>query len=296
MSDRARLRIAFQGELGSFSDEAIQQLYGGDVLRLPYRDFADVTASVASGVADRGVLPIENTMAGSIAGAHDAMSAMPGLHVVAETVVAVHHCLLGPPSTTFEQVTSVLCHPVALAQCQQFFAENPQLEVHPSYDTAGAAMDVSKIADPAFAAVASRRAASHYDLKVLRADIEDRADNQTRFLAFSRVPQPLPNGTPARTMVMITTGDQPGSLLTVLTPLATHGVSIRRLESRPTGEPWSYRFFIEFDHQVGDAHAASVMQEIAARSTTARFLGTFPRWGAGRRGSIGWSSGAISPV
>lgn len=159
MSDRARLRIAFQGELGSFSDEAIQQLYGGEVQRLPYRDFADVTTSAASGIADRGVLPIENTMAGSIAGAHDAISAMEGLHVVAETVVAVHHCLLGPPSTTFEQVTSVLCHPVALAQCRQFFAENPQLEVHPSYDTAGAAMDVSKIADPAFAAVASRRAA-----------------------------------------------------------------------------------------------------------------------------------------
>lgn len=296
MSDRARLRIAFQGELGSFSDEAIQQLYGGDVQRLPYRDFADVTASVASGVADRGVLPIENTMAGSIAGAHDAISAMAGLHVVAETVVAVHHCLLGPPSTTFEQVTSVLCHPVALAQCKQFFAENPQLEVHPSYDTAGAAMDVSKIADPAFAAVASRRAALHYALKVLRADIEDRADNQTRFLALSRAPQPLPDGTPARTMVMVTTGDAPGSLLTVLTPLATHGVSIRRLESRPTGEPWSYRFFIEFDHQVGDARAAAVMQEIATRSASARFFGTFPRWGAGRRGSIGWSSGAISPI
>ena len=88
MSDRARLRIAFQGELGSFSDEAIQQLYGSDAQRLPYRDFADVTASVASGVADRAVLPIENTMAGSIAGAHDAIAAMSGLFVVAETVVA----------------------------------------------------------------------------------------------------------------------------------------------------------------------------------------------------------------
>jgi prephenate dehydratase/chorismate mutase/prephenate dehydratase len=296
VSDRARLRIAFQGELGSFSDEAIQQLYGAEVQRLPYRDFADVTASVASGVADRGVLPIENTMAGSIAGAHDAIAAMPGLHVVAETVVAVHHCLLGPPTTKFEQVTSVLCHPVALAQCQRFFAENPQLEVHPSYDTAGAAMDVSKVGDPAFAAVASRRAALHYELKVLRADIEDRPDNQTRFLAFSRVPQPLPDGTPARTMVTVTTGDAPGSLLAVLTPLATHGVSIRRLESRPTGEPWSYRFFIEFDHLVGDERAAAVQQEIAQHSATARFLGTFPRWGAGRRGSVGWNSGAVSPV
>lgn len=296
MSERSRLRIAFQGELGSFSDEAIQQLYGGDVQRLPYRDFADVTASVAAGVADRGVLPIENTMAGSIAGAHDAISAMPGLHVVAETVVAVHHCLLGPPTTTFDQITTVLCHPVALAQCQQFFGENPQIEVHPSYDTAGAAMDVSKIADPAYAAVASRRAALHYELKVLKSDIEDRPDNQTRFLGLSRSPMTLPEGTPARTMFVVTTGDAPGSLLSVLTPLATHGVSIRRLESRPTGEPWSYRFFIEFDHAIGDERATAVIADIASRSASARHLGSFPRWGAGRRGSIGWSSGAISPV
>src|SRR5690606_3782767 len=115
---------------------------------------------------------------------------------------------------------------------------NPQIEVHPSYDTAGAAMDVSKVGDPAFAAVASRRAALHYELKVLRADIEDRSDNQTRFLVLSCTPETLPNGTPARTMFSVTTGDAPGSLLAVLTPLAKHGVSIRRLESRPTGEPW----------------------------------------------------------
>lgn len=296
MGDRARLRIAFQGEIGSFSDEAIQQLWGGDVQRLPYRDFADVTASVAAGVADRGVLPIENTMAGSIAGAHDAISAMPGLHVVAETVVPVHHCLLGTPDTTFENITTVLCHPVAQSQCQIFFSEHPQLEVHPSYDTAGAAMDVSKVADLAVAAVASQRAALHYDLKILKADIEDRPDNQTRFLALSRTPQSLPAGTPARTMCLITTGDTPGSLLGALTPLAKHGVSIRRLESRPTGEPWSYRFFIEFDHQVGDAAAEAVVRDMAAATTGTRLLGTFPRWGAGRRGSVGWSSGAVSPV
>jgi prephenate dehydratase len=296
VDDRARLRVAFQGELGSFSDEAIQQLWNSDVQRLPYRDFADVTASVAAGVADRGVLPIENTMAGSIASAHDAISAMPDLHIVAETVVSVHHCLLGTPSTTFEQITTVLCHPVALAQCKIFFSEHPQLEVHPSYDTAGAAMDVSKVADPAVAAVASRRAALHYDLAILKADIEDRPDNQTRFLAIARAPLPLPAGTPARTMFVVGTGDAPGSLLAVLGPLAKHGVSIRRLESRPTGEPWTYRFFIEFDHQVGDAAAEAVVQDISGLASETRLLGTYPRWGAGRRGSIGWSSGAVSPV
>ena len=294
MSGTRQLRIAFQGEAGSFSDEALQQLWGGDVEHLPYRDFADVTAAVASGIADRGVLPIENTIVGSIAASHDAISAMPGIFAIAETVVTVHHCVLGAPTTTFEQITTVLSHPVALAQCGVFFSENPQLEVHSVYDTAGAAMDVSKVADPAVAAVASRRAALHYDLQILRADIEDRPDNQTRFLAISASPAPLPAGTPARSMIILTAEDRPGSLLEALTPLATHGANIRRLEPRPTGEPWSYRFFVEFDHQSGDAAAAAVVRDIAAAAAETRLLGTYARWGAGRRGSIGWQSGAIA--
>ena len=296
MTDARPLRIAFQGEAGSFSDEALQQLWGGGVERLPYRDFADVTAAVASGIADRGVLPIENTIVGSIAASHDAINALPGLFAVAETVVAVHHCLLGAPTTTFEQIAMVLSHPIALAQCGLFFAEHPQLEVHPVYDTAGAAMDVSKIADPTMAAVASRRAALHYDLQILRADIEDRPDNQTRFLGIATAPAPLPPGTPARTMLILTAEDRPGSLLSALAPLARHGVNIRRLEPRPTGEPWSYRFFVEFDHQVGDAAAEAVVRDIAAEAPGTRLLGTYPRWGAGRRGSIGWTSDAIPSV
>jgi prephenate dehydratase len=254
------LRIALQGELGSFSDEAIQQLWGSDAERLPYRDFADVTAAVAAGIADRGILPIENTIVGSIAGSHDAISAMPGLFAVAETVVPVHHCLLAAPGVTLDTLSTVLSHPVALAQCGRFFASQPQLQVQAVYDTAGAAMDVSRV-----------------------------ADNQTRFLAIATAPAPLPAGTPARTMLTLTAADRPGALLHALTPLAAHGVSIRRLEPRPTGEPWCYRFFIEFDHASGDAVAETVVQEIAAVAADTRMLGTFPRWMPGRRGSVGWS-------
>ena len=289
MTGERPLRIAFQGEAGSFSDEALQQLWGSEAERLPYRDFADVTAAVAAGVADRGVLPIENTIVGSIAASHDAINAMPSLFAVAETVVAVHHCLLAAHTTTFGAITTVLSHPVASAQCGRFFAEHPQLEVHAVYDTAGAAMDVSRIADPNIAAVASRRAAQFYDLAILHADIEDRPDNQTRFLGIARAPSPLPAGTPARTMIIITAEDRPGSLLEALGVLARYGVSIRRLEPRPTGEPWSYRFFVEFDHQVGDTAAEAVVRDISAVAAETRLLGTYPRWGAGRRGSIGWA-------
>ena len=284
------LRVAIQGELGAFSEEAIQQLFGGDVEAVPAREFRDVADALARGDVDRAVLPIENTIVGSVQAAHDAIDATPGMHAIAETVVAVHHCLLGPPGAKFDQVANVFSHPVALAQCGKFFRDNPRLAVHPVYDTAGAATDVSNLADPAFAAVASRNSARRYSLDILVADIEDRPDNQTRFIAFARAPLPLPVGTPARTMVLLTTKDVPGALLEALSPLARHEVNVRRIETRPTGEPWSYRFFVEFDHQVGDDAADALVREIGLLANEVRLVGTYPRFAAGRRGSIGWRS------
>lgn len=288
MTAASPLRVALQGEAGSFSDDAVQQLWGSDAERLPCRDIGDVAAAVAEGRADRGVLAIENTIVGSIAGTHDALSADPSLAVVAETVVAVHHCLLAAPGVAFDTVRSVFAHPVALTQCSRFFAAHPALEVSGVYDPAGAAFDVARVADPALAVVASRRAAQRYGLVVLRDDLEDRDDNQTRFVAIARGIAPLPGDTPARTMLLLRTSDDAGALLGALAPFARHGTSIRRLDSRPGDAPWTYRFFIEFDHQAGDPVAAAVVREVLAAAAEGRVVGTYPRWNPGRRGSIGW--------
>jgi prephenate dehydratase len=287
------LRVAFQGELGAFGEEAIRQLYGGDAGTVPCREFRDVTAALSNSEVDRAVLPIENTIVGSVQAAHDVIDAAHDIHAIAETVVAVHHCLLGPKGAHVDQVRDVFSHPVALAQCGRFFRAKPQLTVHAVYDTAGAAADVSNLSDPQFAAVASRTSAKRYGLDLLVTDIEDRPDNQTRFLAFARAPQPLPGGTPARTMLLLTTKDVPGALLDALSPLARHGVNVRRIETRPTGEPWSYRFFVEFDHQAGDTAADALVREIAELAHEVRLVGTYPRWAAGRRGSIGWKAEQI---
>lgn len=290
------LRVAFQGALGAFSEEAIQQIWSGEAEPVPCRDFRDAAEALARGEVDRAVLPIENTLVGSVQDAHDVIDGTPGIHAIAETVVAVHHCLLGAPGATFDQVRDVFSHPVALAQCGAFFRSNPRLAVHAVYDTAGAALDVSNLADAQFAAVAGRLASTRYSLDVIVPDIEDRPDNQTRFLAFARAPHPLPAGTPARTMLLLTTNDVPGALLDALSPLSRHGVNVRRIETRPTGEPWSYRFFVEFDHQVGDTEADALMREIAGLAHEVRMVGTYPRWAPGRRGSIGWRSGPVLAV
>jgi prephenate dehydratase len=290
------LRIAFQGELGTFSEEAILQLWGSDVELVPQHELSDVTAALSNTEADRAVLPIENTTVGSVQAAHEAIDATPGIHAIAEAVVAVHYCLLGPPGASAGQVQNVFTHSIAFAQCRAFFRTHPQLTKHPVYDTAGAAIDVANLADPQFATVASRMSAERYKLDVLVADIEDRPDSQTRFLAFARDAQSLPVGTPARTTLVLTARDVPGALLDALRPLARHGVNVRRIETLPTGEPWSYRFFVEFDHQVGDEEAEAVVREVAERAHEVRLLGTYPRWGAGRRGSIGWKSRTVPGV
>lgn len=282
------LRIAFQGELGAFSDEAIQQLWGSDVERVPRREFQQVVDALVSGAADRAVLPLENTIVGSVPGTHDVIDATPGIAAIAETVVAVHHCLLGAPGARLADVHNVFSHPVALAQCGNYFRANPQLAVHAVYDTAGAAKDVANLADVKFAALCSRQCAALYGLELLAAGVEDRPDNQTRFLVFANQPLPLPADTPARTMLLLTTDDVPGALLAALAPLSRRGMNLRRLESRPTGEPWSYRFFLEFDHQAGDRVTEELLQDVTANAAKVRIVGTYPRWAAGRRGSIGW--------
>ena len=290
------LRIAFQGESGIFSEEAILQLWGTDLELVPLREFADVAEALARGDADRGILPIENTIVGSVQSSHDAIHACPGISAIAETVVAVHHCLLGPPGATTQQVQNVFSHPIPLAQCGVFFRTNPRVTVHPVYDTAAGAVDVANLADPQFAVVASRTCAKRYGLDVLAPDIEDRPDNQTRFLAFALAPQALPAGTPARTMMLLTTDDVPGALLDALAPLARRSINVRRIETLPTGEPWSYRFFIEFDHQVGEAEASAVVADVTALAHHLRIVGTYPRWSPGRRGSIGWKPVSSIPV
>lgn len=263
---------------------------------MPVGDAAEITAAVAGGVADRGVLPIENTILGSIQPCHDAIDATPNVYAVAETVVASQLCLLGPPGAPFEAVGDVFCHPVALAQCNKFFRGHPRITVHSVLDTGASVLDVENLADPQFAVVASRMALLSHQLTVVAPDIQDRPDTQTRFIGISAERQSLPAGTPVRTTLLVTVGDVPGALLHVLNPLAKRGVNLRRLEGRPTGSPWSYRFFIEFDHNRGDADVEAVIDEVAHAGLDLRWLGTYPRWNAGRRGSIGWRSGSITPV
>jgi prephenate dehydratase len=282
-------RVAFQGGLGAYAEDAVQLLYGTAAEAVPHASHVDALIAVRDGTADRALLPIENTITGSIGESHDAIDRTPGVVAVQETIVAIHHCLLAPHGASVSTVTTVLSHPIVIAQCQDFFAKHPRIQTHGLYDSESAAREVAQLGDPSFGALAAAPAARRNGLAILLTDIGDRRDNQTRFLAFAREAAMPPAGTAVRTMIVFTTKDTPGSLLAALQPFASYGVNLRRIDTRPTGEPWSYRFFVELDHEFGNVKADAAMRAVARASAGLRFVGTFPRWDTARRGSIGWS-------
>ncbi|MBX6364845.1 MAG: prephenate dehydratase [Gemmatimonadetes bacterium] len=273
------IRVAFQGEAGAFSEEAVLACFGEGAEPVPCREFRDVAAAVVSGAVDYGLLPIENTLAGSVTGAYDVL--VDGeLEVVREVTRPIRHCLLGVPGSSLEGVRRVLSHPVALAQVARFIAERPWLEAVAVYDTAGAARDVAAAADPAVAAVASRQAGRRYGLEVLAADIQDRADNQTRFLGVVRAGAPRPVGEVMaarwKTMLVAETPNRPGALLELLVPFAERGVNLTKIESRPAEAPWTYRFFLELDGQAGTPAVDEALSAVRGHARTLRLLGSFP--------------------
>lgn len=269
-------RVAFQGELGAYSEEAVRRHWWDEnVEAVPARTCADVARMVERGDVDYGLLPIENSLAGSVVATYDALAQSRDVWVVGETTLPIHHCLLALPGTVLDDVRVVESHPVALAQCGRFLDTHRWLTARAAYDTAGAALEVSMARDLERAAIAGRGAAERFGLVVLAADIEDRPDNQTRFLALSRTPAEPTAGLPAKTAIMATTPNTPGALYRLLGPLAEQGINMSKLESRPTGEPWTYSFFLEIEHEFGPTELARALDAVRVAATELRVLGTF---------------------
>ncbi len=277
------LTVAFQGELGAFSEDAARTWFGEEIEPVPCREFREVAEALRSGRARAGLLPAENSLAGTVQPAYDILTA-PGLTVVGEVIRPIRHFLLGLPGSTRDGLRRIISHPVALAQCGEFLACLPRVEAVAVYDTAGAAREVAEAGDATLGAIASSWAAERYGLEVLAADLQDRRDNQTRFLVVRREAEaPLrPEGQGReygwKTALLVETENRPGSLVEILLPLSREGVNLSKLESRPGATPWSYRFVLEFEGSPSEATVGRALRELEARARSIRVLGSFHPW------------------
>jgi prephenate dehydratase len=268
-------RIAFQGERGAYGEEAVVAYFGARVAPLPRKSFAEVFEAVAAGEADKGLLPIENSQAGSV---HEVYDLLRGGHffVTGKICRPINHCLLCLPGQTLGQIRRVLSHPQALAQSDAYLRAL-DVEVVAAYDTAGSAKLIREQELSGVAAVASARAAELYELEILASGIQTIKDNYTRFIVLERQPGKAPTG-PAKTMLMLATAHRPGALYHALGEFAARDINLLKLESRPSREqPWEYIFYLDIEGAPQQEPVAQALAGLKDKTTFVQVLGTFLR-------------------
>ena len=266
------MKIAYQGEPGAFSEAAALQI-NPDAQMIPCRAFEDVFDAVKGGPAGYGVLPIENSIGGSIHRNFDLLLEHE-LPIVAEVELPVVHHLLAFPATTMEKVRRIYSHPQALAQCDRFLRTLTGVEIIATYDTAGSAKLVAdqKMADGA--AIASARAAQVFGLAQLRSSIQDYEHNVTRFLVIGR--RPLSDAKPDKTSIVFTLPNEPGVLFKALSVFALRGIDLTKLESRPIpNRKWEYLFYADLAAARDDLPCGRALAHLAEFAPSLRILGSY---------------------
>ena len=265
--------VAFQGEPGAYSEQAIRQHLGPDVQTLPCRTFAEIFDAVRRGDATHGLPAIENSLAGTVIPVYDLLIDHD-LRVQAEIILRVEHCLMAPAGTALSDIKRVKSHYQALAQCARTL-ESLGIEPIVHYDTAGAARDLAANPEPATAAIASELAAATYGLEIITRNLEDGASNFTRF--FLLAPGDPPRRDPSKTSIIFTTRHQAGTLYHTLGELAERGINLTKIESRPRrDQPWHYLFYVDFEGHEQDAIVQEALLGILRRTSFLKLLGSYP--------------------
>jgi prephenate dehydratase len=270
------MRVAFQGEPGAFSEAAAIQLLGDAITMVPRATFDAAFRAIDERAADALLAPVENTLAGSVVRVYDLLL-QSQLTIVAETILPIEHHLIACPGATLQDIRSVASHPMALAQCERFFSSHPRLKRVPAEDTAGSVREVLSRGDKSCAAIAGRRAAVHYHGVILAENLQDNAENFTRFVLLHPEKDATLWVSPEarKTSLAMRLAHRPGALLASLEPFAKHGVNLLKIESRPIhGRPWEYQFFI--DVEAGDiAWLDRALAEVRQATSELRVLGRY---------------------
>jgi prephenate dehydratase len=269
-------RVAFQGEPAAFSQIAAYKLLGEGVQTVACPTFESLFASIAEGRADLILAPLENTLAGPVLRCYDLLY-QSALTMIGEVVLRISHCVIGCPGSSLEGLRRVQSHPVALAQCERFFAAYPYISKSVAEDTAGSVRQIMDRLDPSVAAIASEYAARQYGAQILVSAVEDDPNNFTRFALLQpshSVTQASPDAD--ATTLVLTVTNEAGALFHSLEPFALNAIDLMSLVSRPlVGTPWHYRFFFEVAAAASDPRMVKALAELQPRTVELRVLGTY---------------------
>lgn len=275
------MRVTFQGERGAFSEEAARKLLGDKIELVPSASFEEAFRRLQRRDVDCGLLPIENTLAGSVHENYDLLLRYR-FPIVAETQVRIVHNLIAAPGVKLEQVRRVFSHPVALNQCQDFFRHNRKLQPVPFYDTAGSVKMLMEQRPADGAAIAAAAAARIYRARILKRGIEDDKENYTRFFlllpAKGRRPKLPRLGRPDKTSIVFATPNVPGSLFKSLAVFALRDINLTKIESRPLrGRPWEYFFYLDFLGNPEEPRCRNALRHLGELTEFLHILGNYPR-------------------
>ena len=266
--------VAFQGEPGAYSEEASFQYFGPSVQVKPCESLDDVFKAVEQGVAQSGIVPIENSLQGSISQSYDLLLDSK-LMVRGETELRVIHCLIASPGVKLDAIKKVYSHPQALGQCQAFLKQL-KVEAIPTYDTAGSVKMIKEQGIKDAAAIAGARAAEIYGMQILARGIEDNQNNTTRFFILGKE-DAAPTGND-KTSIVFSVKHKPGSLYEFLKTLASKNINLTKIESRPTRQkPWEYNFYLDFEGHREDKGIKETLAELEKEALFLKVLGSYPK-------------------
>lgn len=266
-------KIAFQGERGAFSEDATIKFFG-ETNPLPQPSLTEVFEIVQQGEGDFGIVPVENSQAGSINETYDLLLKSP-LFITGEVNLRISHCLMSLAGESLNSVKKIYSHPQALAQCENFL-KKLKVEIVPTYDTAGSAKIIQEQKLTQVAAIASKRASQIYGLKSLAESIEDNPNNYTRFLVISR--QKAERVERSKTSLVFATKNVPGALYQSLGVFATRNINLIKLESRPSkSKPWEYIFYVDFEGHIEDKGCREALAELEEKAELLKVLGSYPK-------------------
>lgn len=272
----SQTRVAFQGARGAFSEQAIKQfLAGRELLFQPCEKFYEAFELLRDAAVDYAVVPVENTLHGSVHENYDNLLRYRP-EILAETHVRIVHNLIGRPEASRHQIRRAISHPVALAQCVEFFRRNPNIKSETHYDTGGSVKTVMEGDDPSLGAVASVAAAEYYGAKIVEPSIEDDPENYTRFFLLGREPEPTESRGVRKTSLVFITKNVSGALFKCMSAFALRDINLTKVESRPLkGRPFEYSFYVDILASPQEENCANAMSHLAEMTEFLAVLGSY---------------------